>query len=275
MAIRTTMLVAATAALFQTAPLAQDQARTDLVDTAIGAGQFETLVAAVQAAGLVEALRDGELTVFAPTDEAFAKLGGDTLQSLLKPENKATLTRILTHHVVQGRIDARTAIGAGTATTLAGTELGIRIEDARLKVEGSTVISNDVFASNGVIHVIDTVLIPPPLEPVTPRDAAKKLIETAVERGAPRFNEGDTAACAELYDLTLFALIGLGDQLFDSDERKRLAQARSEAEGAEDSREASWILRRALDATYRLLDEAPQMAKPASRPRGALRRRDH
>jgi uncharacterized surface protein with fasciclin (FAS1) repeats len=236
---------------------AQDKAAPDLVDTAVAAGQFETLAKAAAAAGLLDALRSaGPLTVFAPTDEAFAALGEQTLASLLKPENRDRLAGILKHHVVAGRVDARTAVTAGRAETLAGTELTIRLEDGRLKVGDATVVRNDVSASNGIIHVIDRVLLPPVDEavPDSPRAAAMNLIETAVERGAPRFNAGDARACAEIYDLTLIALIGLGGDLFDADWRDSLIRARTEAARETEARDTAWRLRRALDATYRALD---------------------
>jgi uncharacterized surface protein with fasciclin (FAS1) repeats len=135
--------------------------RRDIVDTAVGAGQFTTLVAAVQAAGLVDTLKGpGPFTVFAPTDAAFAKLPGGTVQNLLKPENRATLTRILTYHVVPGRVLSTDLAGKTAApVTVQG---GLLTVDGRsgVKVNDATVVGADVLTSNGVIHVIDTVLMP-------------------------------------------------------------------------------------------------------------------
>lgn len=134
----------------------------DLVGTAIDAGSFGTLAAALKAAGLVEALRgEGPFTVFAPTDEAFAALPRGTVESLLRPENRETLGAILKYHVVAGRIYADDAVGAEVATTLQGADLRIRIKDGRLMVNDATVVSSDVEATNGVIHVIDRVILPP------------------------------------------------------------------------------------------------------------------
>ncbi|MEM1250055.1 MAG: fasciclin domain-containing protein [Acidobacteriota bacterium] len=134
----------------------------DIVDTAVAAGSFETLVAAVQAAGLVDTLKsDGPFTVFAPTDEAFAKLPRGTLDTLLQPGNRDLLTEILTYHVVGGRVTASQAASVESAETVAGSRVSIRIADGRLQINDSNVTANDIRTSNGIIHVIDSVLLPP------------------------------------------------------------------------------------------------------------------
>lgn len=133
----------------------------DIVDTAVAAGQFKTLVAAVQAAGLVDALKgDGPLTVFAPTDEAFAKIPAETLQSLLLPENKDQLTKILTYHVVPGAVLAKDVVELRSAKTLQGGEVAIGVAGGRVFLNNAQVVKTDIETSNGVIHVIDTVLMP-------------------------------------------------------------------------------------------------------------------
>lgn len=133
----------------------------DLVDTAVAAGQFETLVAAAKAAGLVEALKgEGPLTVFAPTDEAFAKIPAETIQSLLLPENKEQLAKILTYHVVPGRVLAKDVVKLRSAKTLQGGEVAIGVADGRVFLNNAQVVKTDIGTSNGVIHVIDTVLMP-------------------------------------------------------------------------------------------------------------------
>ncbi|MDT8878732.1 fasciclin domain-containing protein [Halomonas saccharevitans] len=135
--------------------------KKDIVDTAVGAGQFETLVAAVQAAELVETLKgDGPFTVFAPTDEAFAALPEGTVEDLLKPENQATLQAVLTYHVVPGMIMAEDAMAADSATTVQGQDITITTMDGSVMIDDATVIQADIEASNGVIHVIDGVLMP-------------------------------------------------------------------------------------------------------------------
>ena len=137
-------------------------AKADVVDTAIGAGQFTTLVAAVQAAGLEGALRaPGPITVFAPTDAAFAALPAGTVESLLKPENKDKLVSILTYHVVDGKTKSKDLAGKQlNVTTLNGAALAIDGANG-VKVGNANVVTADIYASNGVIHVIDTVLSPP------------------------------------------------------------------------------------------------------------------
>ena len=133
----------------------------DIVDTAIKAGSFNTLVAAVQAAELVETLKSkGPFTVFAPTDEAFSKLDKATLESLLKPENKDQLVAILTYHVVAGKVMSTDITGNMEPATVNGSTINITLDNGKVMINDATVISADVDTDNGVIHVIDTVLIP-------------------------------------------------------------------------------------------------------------------
>jgi len=142
-------------------PSASTMAQKDIVDTAVAAGQFTTLAKALQAAGLVDALKGpGPFTVFAPTDAAFAKLPAGTLATLLKTP-KGELTRILTYHVVPGTVMAADITNGMTAKTLEGSTLKFTIKNGNVYVNGAQVTTADVPASNGVIHVIDGVLIPP------------------------------------------------------------------------------------------------------------------
>ncbi len=135
--------------------------KKDIVDTAVEAGSFSTLVAAVQAAGLVDTLKgDGPFTVFAPTDDAFAKLPDGTVENLLKPENKDQLVAVLTYHVIPGKVMASDIAGKQLEVeTVEGSKLSIDATDG-VKVDNATVVTADVEASNGVIHVIDTVVLP-------------------------------------------------------------------------------------------------------------------
>ena len=133
----------------------------DIVDTAVAAGSFNTLVAAVKAAGLVETLKgDGPFTVFAPTDEAFAKLPAGTVEALLK--DKAKLTRILTYHVVSGNVMAKDVVklNGKSAKTVEGSSVSITVKGGKVMVDNANVVKTDIACSNGVIHVIDTVIIP-------------------------------------------------------------------------------------------------------------------
>lgn len=133
----------------------------DIVSTAESAGQFTTLVAALKAAGLVETLKGpGPFTVFAPTDEAFAKLPAGTVESLLKPENKKKLVGILTYHVVSGNVKAAGVMTMSSAKTLNGQVVTISVNGNTVKIDDATVIKADIAASNGTIHVIDKVLLP-------------------------------------------------------------------------------------------------------------------
>ena len=140
-------------------PAAAAEEKT-IVGVAIGAGQFNTLVAAVKAAGLVDTLSGkGPFTVFAPTDQAFAKLPAGTIDSLLKPENKEKLTSILTYHVLPGKVMAAD-VKTSSAKTVNGKDVAISAEAGKVTVGKANVVKTDIAASNGVIHVIDTVLIP-------------------------------------------------------------------------------------------------------------------
>jgi uncharacterized surface protein with fasciclin (FAS1) repeats len=135
--------------------------KKDIVDTAVGAGSFNTLVKAVKAADLVETLKGkGPFTVFAPTDEAFAKLPAGTIEDLLKPENKGKLQSILTYHVVPGKVMAGDVVKMNSATTVWGKDLAINMNDGAVMIGGAKVLKTDILCSNGVIHVIDTVMLP-------------------------------------------------------------------------------------------------------------------
>ncbi len=137
-------------------------AEMDIVDTAVAAGNFKTLAAALEAAGLVDTLKgSGPFTVFAPTDEAFAKLPAGTVEDLLKPENKAKLTAILTYHVVPGKVMAADVVKLDEAKTVNGAMVHIKVDGGTVMVDGAKVTATDVAASNGVIHVIDSVILPP------------------------------------------------------------------------------------------------------------------
>ena len=137
------------------------KAKADIVDTAIAAGSFNTLVAALKAAGLVETLQgEGPFTVFAPTDEAFAALPAGTVEDLLLPANKEKLIAILTYHVVAGEVRSDVAVTLKEGKTVNGQAFAVSYDGKVLKIDNATVVKADIKASNGVIHVIDAVLIP-------------------------------------------------------------------------------------------------------------------
>jgi transforming growth factor-beta-induced protein len=146
---------------FSVAAIASPPNDKDIVDTAVAAGSFDTLVAAVTAAGLAETLKgEGPYTVFAPTDEAFAKLPAGTVESLLKPENKEKLVAILTYHVVPGKIMAAD-VKTMKAATVNGAEASLKVADSGVTIDQANIVKTDIVTSNGVIHVIDAVILPP------------------------------------------------------------------------------------------------------------------
>jgi uncharacterized surface protein with fasciclin (FAS1) repeats len=140
---------------------ASAQGEKDIVESAVAAGSFKTLVSAVQAAGLADTLKGaGPFTVFAPTDEAFAKLPAGTVENLLKPENKAKLQAILTYHVVPGKVTAADVVKINMAKTVNGQSLAVNTKNGAVMVDNAKVVKTDIPASNGVIHVIDAVILP-------------------------------------------------------------------------------------------------------------------
>lgn len=152
--------LALTAAALMTGPAFAGSMSKDIVDTAVEAGSFTTLVAAVQAAGLVDTLKgEGPFTVFAPTDDAFAALPAGTVEDLLKPENKEQLVAVLTYHVVPGKVMSTDLSNNMMATTVQGGDVTIMTEGG-VTVDGANVVTADIETSNGVIHVIDAVILP-------------------------------------------------------------------------------------------------------------------
>jgi uncharacterized surface protein with fasciclin (FAS1) repeats len=156
-------LIASVLALFALGSVSFAQEKKDIVDTAVGAGTFKTLVAAVTAADLVDTLKGkGPFTVFAPSDEAFAKLPAGTVEGLLKPENKAKLVDLLTYHVVSGNVPAKDAVKLTKATAVNKQDITLAVKGEALTLNGSAkVVKADIGCSNGVIHVIDAVIMPP------------------------------------------------------------------------------------------------------------------
>ncbi|NNF52035.1 MAG: fasciclin domain-containing protein [Gammaproteobacteria bacterium] len=219
------------------------KAGKNIVETAAAAGQFETLIAAAKAAGLAGALSgDGPLTVFAPTDDAFNALPAGTIASLLKPENKDALARILKYHVLSGRVGSEALADGVRVDTLAGPAAKISEAEKGFTIEGARIVATDIDASNGVVHVIDRVIMPP--ETMSRRQAAG-LINAAIERGVPMFNHGNADGTAMVYSKAARALLGNAD--LTTMERNRLELGLSSSERSENARESAWQLRYALD----------------------------
>jgi uncharacterized surface protein with fasciclin (FAS1) repeats len=241
----------------QAVPAESDDRKLDgkntIVDVAISAGSFQTLLAAATAADLATVLSsEGPFTVFAPTDEAFAKLPSGTVDSLLKPENKRQLVEILRYHVISGRVPLAQALEVKEAPTLQGAPVTVAFADGRVRVGTAALVTADVDASNGIIHVIDGVLMPPdgtqaPLSPAS-------LIELAIARGVPLFNHGNPGACAAVYEVACEALRARSD--LDERSMQELETALTQANRESSGRQSAWILRHALDLVYaRLVGE--------------------
>jgi uncharacterized surface protein with fasciclin (FAS1) repeats len=226
-------------------------ANKDIVETAVAVGKFKTLVTAVKAAGLIEVLKgEGPLTVFAPSDDAFARLPKGTVEELLKPEKREELIAILSYHVLKGKI----LLGTQSLETLQGQPVTIRTAGS-FEVNGANVVSSDILASNGVIHVIDSVLIPLDAK-LTPREAARAVIELAIRRGVPLFNAGQSSACAAIYEVAIESLLKSHTNTLSDNNRSVLRNALSEIRNDdEDSQQKAWTLRRALDVVYESLSK--------------------
>ncbi len=244
--------IASVKAITDEAPATGASSGKTIVDVAQAAGGFRMLLAAATSAELAGVLAGkGPFTVFAPTDEAFAKLKAGTVDTLLKPENRAKLVDILKYHVIAGQVPLAKALDLREGTTLQGTKVAIRFEDGRVRVGAAALIKADIPASNGIIHVIDQVLIPANnvTEPLSPSG----LIELAIKTGVPLFNKGEVEGCAVIYEITCEALsnmVSLPDGI-----RKQLKGSLQEARAEDSIRQRAWILRAAIDRVWTALNE--------------------
>ncbi len=215
----------------------------DIVETAASAGTFNTLIAAAKAAGLVDALKgDGPLTVFAPTDEAFSALPAGTIATLLKPENKDQLATILQYHVIVGNVGSRALADGVVLDTLAGIDAQISKTEGGFNIENARIVATDINASNGTVHVIDRVILPPVQ---MSRSEAAKIIRMAIDRGVPMFNHGNAEGTAAVYMAASEKLIRFGG--LNSEERARLQMGLTAASSAESATASAWELRYAID----------------------------
>ena len=219
----------------------------DIVDTAVAAGKFRLLIAALKAADLVPTLKgEGPFTVFAPTDDAFAKLPEGVLADLLQPANKKRLVSVLAHHVIPGRVILGQRTSAGK--TLEGSELTVT-STGNFQVNGVKVLAEDIQASNGVIHIIDGVLLPGSFGVAEPGPAAR-LIELAIDRGVQLFNGGNVDACKAIYEVTAEALLRLPSDELGEQDRARMREVLDGIRRGGNAREHAWLLRQVLDSTY-------------------------
>ncbi|MCL4204606.1 MAG: fasciclin domain-containing protein [Pirellulaceae bacterium] len=222
-------------------------ASDNLVATAKKAGNFGTLLAAAEAAGLADALAGGgPFTVFAPTDDAFAKLPEGTVESLLKPENKDKLVSILKYHVIAGRIYSDAAVDGKEAKTLLGQNVRVSVGDPGTKINDAKLITTDIDASNGVIHVIDSVLLP---QDKVSAHEARQMIEHAISSGARLFNAGHHHQCAQIYTETARKIVSFGDRMPTTVTRD-LNVALTQASHTHCATQRSWTLRHGLDRAY-------------------------
>lgn len=234
--------------------------KNDIASVAKAAGQFQTLLAAIDAAGLSEALAgDSPVTVFAPTDAAFKALPKGTVESLLKPENREKLAAILSLHAVKGKVSAGDALNAKRAESLSGGALEFGIVDGVFKVNGATIVKTDIECDNGVIHVIDAVLLPKEKTKAKKAEAKKQamtpaeLIEAAIEKGVPVFNHGDHGKCADIYAACLKMLSK--EEVVEPSVRRALGDLLERTGKIENDTERAWILRTGLDHMYSAMAE--------------------
>lgn len=228
--------------------LAQHATRTPLPSipqVAQTAGQFGTLLAAVDAAGLTRTLLgNGPFTLFAPTDDAFALLPANTVRDLLKPENRDQLRTILTYHVLAGRVSAAQARNLQSAATVAGATLRISQRNDELRINDATVRIADIPASNGVVHVINRVLLPPSTD-AEAGNSTVALIDYAIDRGAPLYNDGQSEAAVAIYEVAVTALLALEPASIPADLQRRLRASLAPSRGNDRARALE--LRRVLD----------------------------
>lgn len=231
------------------------RAEKDIVDTAAGVETFSTLVAAVKAAGLVDTLKgDGPFTVFAPTNDAFAKLPAGTVESLLKPENKDKLVAILTYHVVPGKVLAKDVVKLDSAKTVQGQDVSIKVEGGTVMINGANVVTTDIMTSNGVIHVIDSVLLPPAEKN---SQSPRRMIEQVVHQGSDLYNGGHVAACSKLYNEALTKLAAEHGKKMSPRIQRHIHHTLERAEHVHDHDARAWMFRRALDVTYSSMEPLP------------------
>ncbi len=244
------------------ATVASVEPTANILSVARSAGSFKTLAAAIEAAGLTSALNsDGPFTVFAPTDAAFAKLPADTLAALLQPENKRVLVAILTYHVVQARVTSVQAAGLSSATTLNSKAVPISLRDGRLTVQNAAVIKTDIPATNGIIHVIDSVLLPPDLADLSGLTATRSqssnapmsLIQAAIDRGVPMYNDHEPKACTKIYEVAMIGLMAMDDATVPANVKAALERAMDRARSETSWSKKAWACREGLDQAAEML----------------------
>jgi uncharacterized surface protein with fasciclin (FAS1) repeats len=267
--------ICALCTLFISGELASAKQPMSIVETAVGSGQTNTLVKLLQAADLVEAVSGpGPLTILAPTDDAFAKLPPALVKKLLDPANQAMLQDILKYHVVVGKALAADVVKLKEIPTLAGPPIKVSMRDGNVYLNDSKVIATDIECSNGVIHLIDAVLLPPKgkkkVVSNSPQDRCRQamdLITLAIDRGVPVYNHGQRRACAAIYEVACQGLMmdlqsactACAGKCSVSDEammtaRRAIEEGMEKIENEDSSKAKAWILRESMDDAYKALN---------------------
>ncbi|MDG2185668.1 MAG: fasciclin domain-containing protein [Mariniblastus sp.] len=219
-----------------------------ILATAYQADNFSTLLAAVGIAGLNDVLNgDGPFTVFAPTDEAFAKLPEGTVESLLQPENREQLINVLKYHVVPGRLHDDEAVAAGRANTLLGPSIEVSLSADGVRINQSKVLAKNLPASNGLVHVIDQVLLPSKMS----RRQVLTSLNAAIERGVPVFNSGHHGQCCDIYMNAMTEISDSGIDNMDDHSMMLVKQTIKKAQGTRNMAQRAWVLREGMDQLYR------------------------
>lgn len=267
--------ICALCTLFISGELASAKQPMSIVETAVGSGQTNTLVKLLQAADLVEAVSGpGPLTILAPTDDAFAKLPPALVKKLLDPANQTMLQDILKYHVVVGKALAADVVKLKEIPTLAGPPIKVSMRDGNVYLNDSKVIATDIECSNGVIHLIDAVLLPPKdkkkVVSNSPQDRCRQamdLITLAIDRGVPVYNHGQRRACAAIYEVACQGLMmdlqsactACAGKCSVSDEammtaRRAIEEGMEKIEDEDSSKAKAWILRESMDDAYKALN---------------------
>jgi transforming growth factor-beta-induced protein len=258
MKFRKLLIFAGTLFAFGCLAYADHHEKKDIVDTAVAAGSFKTLAAALGAADLVDALKsEGPFTVFAPTDDAFAKLPAGTVEMLLKPANKDKLVDVLTYHVIPARVLAVDAVKLTEATALNEKTIKLNVRDGALYLNDAKVIKTDIETSNGIIHVIDTVLLPPTMvssnhDSQKMGEIAQGIVGLAIQKGVPLFNQGNHEACAAIYEMAAETLLMMPEDELGSAPREMLQSALRQVAGDRHATNNAWTMRRALDSIMQM-----------------------
>ena len=231
----------------------------NIVETAQSAKQFKILIAALKQADLAEVLtKPGPFTVLAPNDQAFGKLPSGTVENLLREENRAKLIALLKAHFISGSLDARQLVASKSLKNLQGQAMPVTFNKGQLNISGVNLVATDIKASNGVIHILDAVILP--AAKLTNPVKMRQLIEFAIAQGVPLFNKGERQACAALYELCAKSLSHLNADNLSKPLVAELVKTLQKVELSDDARSNAWLLRSVLDKIYSELTNPRQVS---------------